>query len=105
MFTAIMKVTTKDDPEGAGRVAKYQQFDTKPEADAHVLRFKDAYPDAVVVPTPAADIADWKIVGQTVVAEKRPPLPKPPRAQDIAATVNALEARVLALETGPQRLR
>ncbi len=54
-FIAILK-TTPD-----GRVAKYQDFLTEAEADAHVVAFLGNYPDAFTISEPTEPFSHWRI--------------------------------------------
>lgn len=56
MFYAIMKTSE------LGWVEKFAKFDTKAEAESHVDRFSDRYPDAQVVEDLGAPIEDWRLV-------------------------------------------
>ncbi len=68
-FIAIMKAT----PDG--RVAKYGDFSTEAEADAHVAAFLGDYPDAFTVPEPGEPFSHWRIdmAAKTLVID--PPTP------------------------------
>jgi len=45
-FISIMRVTPSNG------VGKYMQFETEAEADAHIAKFLDSFPDAYVAPHP-----------------------------------------------------
>jgi len=61
-YTAIMKIED-------GRVAKLADFETQEEAEAHVGKFAERFPDAFVVVTPDAPNRDWKITNGSVTIE------------------------------------
>lgn len=63
MFYAIME-TTK-----SGRVAKFAKFDTEAEAESHVDRFSDRYPDAQVVEDLGEPIDHWALVSGSWVID------------------------------------
>lgn len=67
MYTAIMKVGSD------GRVAKFLDFETQVEADAHVAEFAGTYPDAVTVETHAAPIQHWRVSNGAVSVEAPAP--------------------------------
>ncbi len=68
-FVAIMAAS----PDG--RIAKYQDFLTEPEAEAHVAAFLGTYPDAFVVPQPSEELSNWLIdmTAKTLVIDPPPP--------------------------------
>ncbi len=68
-FVAIMKAT----PDG--RIAKYQDFPTEVEANAHVSMFAGMHPDAFTIAEPSVPFSHWRIdmAARTVVADPPPP--------------------------------
>ena len=75
------------DATPAGRVAKYQDFDTGKEADAHVEFIKDSFPNAFSVANPGGGFGDWLIdmVNGTMVIDHPPPVPSVPSRGEILA--------------------
>ena len=82
-FLAIVAATP------AGRVAKYQDFDTSEEAAAHVEFVKAAFPDAFSVANPGSGFGDWLIdmANGTVVLEAPPSVPSIPSREEALAGV------------------
>lgn len=68
MYAAILSVADN-------RVAKYAEFETKKEANAHVAAHAERWPDAFVVKAPEGNVADWWVEGRTVTVQP----PAPPR--------------------------
>ena len=101
-FIAILSATPQ------GRVAKFRQFPTRTEADAHVARFTGRFPDAFVVAGPAGPWSHWLIdmVAKTISIDVPPPAPPPPESPErrairaIAAEIDAgTRGAVTAVET------
>lgn len=59
----------------AGRIAKYQDFDTEAEAQAFVAANAERYPKAFVAPNPGGSFGDWLIDGDARTAANEPPPP------------------------------
>ena len=71
-FVAIMSATPDN------RVAKFQNFQTEAEADAHVALFADRFPDAFVVSEPAEPDGHWLIdMALKTLTIDPPPQPVP----------------------------
>lgn len=67
-YAAIMSVADN-------RVAKFKEFETRKEANAHVAAFAEKWPDAFVTKAPAANVSDWWVDGKSVtVVPTVPPL-------------------------------
>ena len=78
-FTCIMKLA--DD----NRVAKYIDFDTQAEADAHIAKYSSGYPDAfVVTDEPARDPTDWVCDPSSKTIASRSKRPRPMKDWSIA---------------------
>ena len=90
-FVAIMSATPDN------RVAKFQNFQTETEADAHVALFADRFPDAFVVSEPAEPDGHWLIDMALKTLTIDPPPPP-----DFAAIDQATVDRLL-LESGVMR--
>ena len=82
-FLAIVGITP------TGRVAKFQDFDTKKEADAHVAFVKESFPDAFSAPNPGGGFADWRITGKAVTIDPTPVVSRPPRFEDDAQAIQS----------------
>lgn len=70
MFIAVVDWTAET------RIAKYLDFETEAEAQAHVTRVKASYPNAFVAPSPGGGFADW-LVGAGTLSYSPPPEPPP----------------------------
>ena len=57
-MTYIAIVNTTPD----NKIAKFQEYETKKEADDHILRVKDSFPNAFVVDKPEPYVFDYMIV-------------------------------------------
>ena len=57
-MTYISIVDTTPD----NKIAKFQEYETKQEADDHILRVKDSFPNAFVVDKPEPYVFDYMIV-------------------------------------------
>ena len=57
-MTYIAIVNTTPD----NKIAKYQEYETKQEADDHILRVKDNFPNAFVVDKPEPYVFDYMTV-------------------------------------------
>ncbi len=90
-FIAIMAAT----PEG--RVAKYADFTTRAEADAHVVAFAARWPEAFAIAIPAEPFSHWLI---DMAAKTITIVPPPP--PDFDAIDRATVDRLL-LESGVMR--
>jgi len=67
------------------RVAKYIDFDTQTEADAHIEKNKSSYPDAfVVTDEPARDPTDWVCDPSSKTIASRSKRPRPMKDWSIA---------------------
>lgn len=82
--TAIMKL------DGV-RVAKYMDFATEAEAQAHVSKFSADFPSAFVTATQNAPVRDWHVVGQTVTLQ---PIVIPVEINEVKAEA---ERRILSI--------
>lgn len=62
------------------RIAKYQDYDTEAEAEAHVAQVAAVFPQAFAAATPSDAWQDWLIdpVARTVAISPAPAPPKPP---------------------------
>ena len=91
--------------DGASRVAKYLDFGTRAEADAHVASFIARFPNAFAAANPGGGPLDWRVNGKALVLDPVTP-PAPPtkeekvdRAIDADAAVAPL-VKLLAEERG-----
>jgi len=57
-MTYIAIVNTTPD----NKIAKFQEYETKQEADDHILRVKDSFPNAFVVDKPEPYVLDYMAV-------------------------------------------
>jgi len=57
-MTYITIVNTTPD----NKIAKFQEYETKQEADDHILRVKDSFPNAFVVDKPEPYVLDYMAV-------------------------------------------
>ena len=57
-MTYITIVNTTPD----NKIAKFQEYETKQEADDHILRVKDSFPNAFVVERPEPYVLDYMAV-------------------------------------------
>lgn len=64
-YIAIMKVEDN-------RVAKYAEFKTGEDAQAHIIAHAERWPDAFVVAKPSGNFADWWIDGKTLSVSPAP---------------------------------
>ena len=88
-FVSIMSVTLE------GRVAKFQQFPTRPEAEAHVARFSGRFPNAFVVAEPAGPWSHWLIdMGAKTISIDVPPPPPPQPESPERLAIRALAAEI-----------
>lgn len=88
-FIAILAV------DGDNRVAKYQEFDTLAEAEAHVAAVLADYPDAFAAPAPAAHFFTWRV---NMVAKAITVDPRPTKTDVEAPAVRALRIVAQALD-------
>ncbi len=65
MYVAIMKTD-------GDLIAKYAEFETEQEAQAHVGAFAEKFPDAFVVPLPDGPVSRWRVSGQAVTVVPEP---------------------------------
>ena len=77
------------DANPAGRVAKYQDFDTSEDAATHVEFVKDSFPDAFSVANPGGGFGNWRInmANRTIAIDPPPPVPPVPSREEILADV------------------
>lgn len=93
-YTAIIKTS----PEY--RVEKYQTYDTEQEAIDHAHLVSERYPDAFVVATPQAVVADWLVN----IAEKTVSVvPIPKTKEEANAPILAQLAEIDTKTVRPQR--
>lgn len=60
----------------AGRVIKYQDYDSQAGAEAHVARVAERWPGAFVAAHPGGGFMDWRVVDGALVLDP-PPVPAP----------------------------
>ena len=63
--------------DAESRVAKYQEFDTLQEAQAHVVAVRGDYPDAFATSAPDSGWYHWRVnfAGKRLTFDQRPPPP------------------------------
>lgn len=94
MFSAIMKI------EDDGRVGKIQDFKSREEAEDHVEKFIEKFPDAFVIErSEDTNINDLLIdkSSKEVSISKRPVILEP-EPFDVKSRIEVLETRIAALE-------
>lgn len=98
---AVMQV------DGSGRIAKRADFASKAEADAHVEKFRDKFPDAFVTPILETPESHWMIdaAKKKITVVPPPPTPPEPEPMDFRAEINALKGRLTATENSARTPR
>lgn len=93
MFQVIMAA------DDGGRVEKYATFETMAEAEAHIERASERYPNAFIADDPPGSVFDWQVMGGAIT--HRPGHKKSVRESDeptLEERVAALDARIAVLE-------
>ena len=85
--------------DGSNRIAKYQAYPTRAEADAHVARVMGRYPSSFSASNPGGEPKDWLVDPVTKTISFSPlPVPPPPtpadRAEDQMTTDHFMRAWV-----------
>ncbi|MGW8177178.1 MAG: hypothetical protein ACWGQW_00055 [bacterium] len=70
MFVAVMKW------DNNGSIEKYQAFENRKDAEDHVEKFLDIYPDAFVHGTLMGRHSDWKVIVKGNLQKKTPVVPE-----------------------------
>jgi len=80
--------------DGDNRTAKYLDFNTLAEAEAHVAAFIGRFPNAFATDTPAGGPRDWVVSGKTLSSQPLPPAPVRPDPPTLEDVYNALRDKL-----------
>lgn len=83
-----------------GRVTKYQGYTTAEEAQAHVDKFMDRFPDAFVASNPGGSFATWRHNSGALLFDP----PPPPTPAQVAAALREKDSQQLIAMTADMNL-
>ena len=78
-----------------GRIAKFMEFKTTKQAEAHVAKFAKRFPGAFVVNEPAENLLDYRVNRKALTLDRRAVEPVAPTLDE---QISVLADRITALE-------